>query len=121
MESAKSFLMFVYPKDLEEVGNEDMVYFVNECIIKKGLSYSYQNQVINAIKIFFREVEHSKFDVEKFERPRRQHKLPNVLSKEEIRAILGAPANMKHRAMLSLIYACGLRRSELLKFKTLGR
>jgi integrase/recombinase XerD len=40
--------------------------------------------------------------------------LPNVLSKEEIKAILEAPKNLKHKAMLSMIYSCGLRRSELL-------
>jgi integrase/recombinase XerD len=51
------------------------------------------------------------------ERPRREHRLPNVLSKEEVKAILAAPVNLKHRAMLSLIYACGLRRSELLNLK----
>jgi integrase/recombinase XerD len=43
--------------------------------------------------------------------------LPNVLSKEEVKKILDAPANIKHRAMLSLIYACGLRRGELLNLK----
>jgi integrase/recombinase XerD len=37
-----------------------------------------------------------------------------VLGKQEIKAIIEAPTNLKHRAMLSLIYACGLRRSELL-------
>jgi len=56
-------------------------------------------------------------DIELIHRPRREHKLPNVLSKEEIKAILGAPVNQKHRTMLSLIYACGLRRSELLYLK----
>lgn len=117
IESAKAFLMFVHPKSLQEIDNDDMVDFVNECIIKKKLSYAYQNQVINAVKIFFREIEHSKFDVEKFERPRRQHLLPNVLSKEEISSILRAHINVKHRTMLSLIYACGLRRSELLNLK----
>ena len=40
-----------------------------------------------------------------------------MLSKEEVKAILDAPANLKHKAMLSLIYACGLRRSELLNPK----
>jgi integrase/recombinase XerD len=40
-----------------------------------------------------------------------------VLSKEEVKAILEAPTNIKHRTMLSLIYACGLRRSELLNLK----
>jgi integrase/recombinase XerD len=59
----------------------------------------------------------SEIETNKIERPWREHKLPNVLSKEEIKAILQAPTNLKHRAMLSLIYACGLRRSELLNLK----
>jgi integrase/recombinase XerD len=50
-------------------------------------------------------------------RPRREHKLPNVLSKEEVKAVLEALSNPKHKVMLSLIYACGLRRSELLNLK----
>ena len=37
-----------------------------------------------------------------------------MLSKEEVKRILEAPANLKHRTMLLLVYGCGLRRSELL-------
>ncbi|GGI24374.1 tyrosine-type recombinase/integrase [Pedobacter mendelii] len=55
--------------------------------------------------------------VEKIHRPRPEHKLPNVLSKEEIKLILEALTNIKHKTMLSLIYSCGLRRSELLHLK----
>jgi integrase/recombinase XerD len=55
-----------------------------------------------------------KLNPELVHRPRREKTLPNVLSKEEVKAILEAPSNLKHRSMLSLIYACGLRRSELL-------
>lgn len=53
-------------------------------------------------------------EVDFIQRPRREKRLPNVLSKEEVKSILEAPTNLKHRAMLSLIYACGLRRGELL-------
>ncbi len=52
--------------------------------------------------------------VEKFERPKRVQTLPHVLSKEEFKAILQATTNIKHRTILSLIYACGLRRGELI-------
>lgn len=116
-EGIKTFLVFTHPKPVEKLNNDDMVDFVNNYIIKRELSYALQNQVINAAKIFFREVVRSNFDVEKFERPRREHKLPNVLSKEEVKAILQSLGNIKHRTMLSLIYACGLRRSELLNLK----
>jgi integrase/recombinase XerD len=114
-ESVHTFLCFVYPKTPEEVVPDDMVRFVNEYVIENGLSYSYQNQVVNGAKLFFRELVKSKLDVEKFERPRTQHKLPNVLSKQEISAILKASGNVKHRTMLSLVYACGLRRGEILR------
>jgi integrase/recombinase XerD len=111
----ETFLCFVYPKTPEEVVPNDMVRFVNEYIIENDYSYSYQNQIVNGTKLFFSEIIKSKFDVEKFERPRTQHKLPNVLSKQEVSAILKALANVKHTTMLSLIYACGLRRSEVLR------
>lgn len=39
------------------------------------------------------------------------------MSKEEVKLILEAHGNIKHKAMLSLIYSCGLRRSELLNLK----
>lgn len=105
-------------KDISTLNNDDIVSYVYNHIVKQGLSFSYQNQLINAVKLFFREVEKSEIKIEKLQRPRREHKLPNVLSKEEVKLIVEAPTNTKHRAMLSLIYACGLRRSELLNLKS---
>lgn len=116
-DAIKVFLSFVEPKKALDVEPGDMVRFVNEYIIPNHFSYSYQNQVVNGAKLFFKEVIKSKLDVEKFERPRSEHKLPNVLSKNEVAAILKAPVNIKHSTMLSLIYACGLRRSELLNLR----
>lgn len=119
IECAKTFFIYVQPKPISEVNTQDMVDFVNNYVIAKGLSFSYQNQVINAVKIYYREIAKSKFDVDQFVRPRTEHKLPNVLSKDEVAAILKAHSNLKHKTMLSLIYACGLRRSELLSLKPL--
>ena len=56
-------------------------------------------------------------EVDLIRRLKRAHLLPNVLSKEEVCLILSAQRNLKHRAMLSLIYSCGLRRGELLNLK----
>lgn len=117
LDAAKSFLVFTHPKPMQEVNNNDIVKYVNEYIIKHKLSYSYQNQVVNAVKLFFREIIHSDLNVDKIERPRREYKLPNVLSKEEVKLILNAHSNIKHKTMLSLIYSCGLRRGELLNLK----
>jgi integrase/recombinase XerD len=98
----------------QNLGVSDVIDFNHGYILENNLSASYQNQVINALKLFYRNRFNRIMDLDNLERPRREKRLPNVLSKQEIKAILEAPTNLKHRAMLSLMYACGLRRSELL-------
>jgi integrase/recombinase XerD len=117
VEALKVFLKFHQPKPLSDIGAEDLIRFNKEYILQRGYSASYQNQVVNALKLFFQTIENRMLCIDSLHRPRREHRLPNVLSKEEVKAILSAPTNIKHRAMLSLIYSCGLRRSELLHLK----
>lgn len=116
-DSIAVFLRFFEEKSIEEITNSDIIYFNNAYVLSKGLSSSYQNQIVNAIKLFFSKVENKRIEIENIHRPKREHKLPNVLSKEEVKAILEAHTNQKHRMMLSLIYACGLRRGELINLK----
>ncbi len=108
------FFRFYKDQAPESLNIEDIINFNTSYILKKNLSASYQNQVINAIKLFYRNCFNRAMEVDFIQRPRREKRLPNVLSKNEVKSILEAPTNLKHRAMLSLIYACGLRRSELL-------
>ena len=116
-EALKTFLKYYYQKPLEEISNQDIIEFNTHYILRKNLSSSYQNQVVNAIKLFFRQIENRNLDVDLIHRPKREKLLPNVLSKEEVKKILSGVLNLKHKAMLSVIYACGLRRGELLKLK----
>jgi integrase/recombinase XerD len=116
-EALKSFLTFYNQKPIGEISNDDLIRYNNEYILNNNLSASYQNQIVNALKLFFRTVRETKMDIDKIHRPKRAKILPNVLSKEEVKMILNAHTNLKHKTMLSLIYACGLRRSELLHLK----
>lgn len=113
-DALKVFLNFYETIPVNQLTNEHLINFNNDYIIKQNFSSSYQNQVINAIKLFFITVEDRKIDFEKVHRPKREKILPNVLSKEEVKLILNSLRNIKHKTMLSLIYSCGLRRSELI-------
>jgi integrase/recombinase XerD len=116
-DALESFLRFISGKALGELRQEDLVAYNNQYILANGLSASYQNQVVNALRLFLKVNGLTTNLPENLPRPRGQKKLPNVLSKEEMKRILDAPQNLKHRMMLSLIYACGLRRSELLNLQ----
>lgn len=116
-EALKSFLTFCNTKAVKDITNKDVILYNNDYILKHNLSSSYQNQIVNAIKLYFMIVKDTAIEIDKIHRPKREKVLPNVLSKEEVKAILEAPKNLKHKAMLSMIYSCGLRRSELLNLK----
>ena len=113
-DALKSFLNFCNAKQIIDISNEDVIAYNNDYILKNNFSVSYQNQIVNAIKLYFRIVKDSKIEIDKIHRPKRAKVLPNVLSKDEIKKILEAHTNLKHKTMLSLIYSCGLRCGELL-------
>ncbi|MBP8960586.1 MAG: tyrosine-type recombinase/integrase [Bacteroidales bacterium] len=110
----ETFLRFVSPKEASDCSTDDIIRLVDEYILPKGLSYSYQNQMASALKKFFGTICKTSIEPVEIGRPRRQHRLPNVLSKQEVKNILDSASNEKHRVMLSIIYGCGLRRSEVL-------
>ena len=116
-EALKSFLTFFRNKKVSEIDNQDVIIYNNEFVLKKNLSSSYQNQIVNAIKLYFSSIQDRKIEIEKIHRPKSEKKLPNVLSKEEVKLILEVHSNLKHKTMLSLIYSCGLRCGELLALK----
>jgi len=114
LDSITIFLRYFHEKETDQIENQDLIDFNNNYILKNNFSSSYQNQVVNAIKLFYRSMHQHKIDVELIHRPKKEKTLPNVLSKEEVKKIITVSTNLKHRTMLSLLYACGLRRSELL-------
>lgn len=114
LQAFKDFLVFYerhQPGELTEIEIRNYLLYVVE---QKQVSRSTQNQVINAIKFFFEKVLGQARKVYDLERPLKEHRLPEVLSQEEIVAIFGTIRNIKHLLMLMLIYSGGLRRSELL-------
>ena len=116
-EALRSFLVFYRSKPLSAIDNEDVIVYNNEYILKNKLSASYQNQIVNAIKLFFKIVEARKIVVDEIHRPKADKRLPNVLSKEEVFKIIDVTSNLKHKTLLALTYSSGLRISETLSMK----
>jgi integrase/recombinase XerD len=107
------FFKYFNGKDPLDISGEEVSEFVYDFIITNGYSSSYQNQMISAIKTFYKITQRKKIDIELIERPRRSRALPKVFSKEEVKRILNSTRNTKHKLLLWMIYSCGLRRSEV--------
>lgn len=86
-------------------------------IDSKGASSSHQNQAINAIKFYLEHVLGYPTQYFVIDRPVKEKTLPQVLSKEEVGSILKQVRNTKHLAILTAIYASGLKISELINLK----
>lgn len=112
----ETFINHYKNEKLLELNENDIRVYLQQMVQKK-CSNSYINQAINAIKFYYEVVLGMPNRFYAIERPRKEHKLPRVLSKEEILQIIENTNNIKHRCIISLLYSAGLRRSELLNLK----
>ncbi len=108
----RQFVDYFSGQSLEKVSVEQINDYLLKLIRKESMSSSKQNQLINAIKFYYEKVLGREKQYYKIERPKKEEKLPDVLSKEEIASMIRLTKNLKHKSLIALIYSCGLRRSE---------
>ena len=101
----------------ENISEEEIIAFLRYLVNDRKISTSYQNQSINSIKFYYERVLGGKRKIYLIERPRKETYLPEVLSEEEVAAIVKAITNIKHKAIIMTIYSGGLRISELIYLK----
>lgn len=76
-----------------------------------------RNHKLCAIKSFYEITVGMPLKLDKIPFSKKDKKLPIVLSVDEIQRIFDACDNLKHKVILSLLYSCGLRVSELINLK----
>lgn len=111
----REFLEFS-KKNPYEVSNEAIRGYLYHLANDKEVSTSTLNTAINALKFYYGEVLKRRF-VYEIKRPKKDKKLPVVLSQEEISQILSSVSNIKHKSILMITYSAGLRVSEVVKLK----
>jgi len=110
----KDFCIYFKNNEIKNISTEQINTYILSLIKSKNISISQQNQRINAIKFYYEKVLGKEKEYYELHRPKKEHKLPKVLSKNEIKRIFTVTTNLKHKCILMLIYSAGLRRSELL-------
>ena len=111
------FFHYIKDKPIINLTNRDVELFIEDVFVPKQMSISSQRQLISAIKLFKAFYPECNIEEIKLTRPKKSKILPTVLSKEQIIDILRCTKNLKHRAILAMIYSAGLRISELLNLR----
>lgn len=110
----QDFQKFVRKKPTE-VTNEDVKDYLAYLAEQKEASTSSLNVAINALKFYYGVLK-QRF-VYEVRRPKKDRKLPIVLSQEEIAKIFSSVTNIKHKAILMLTYSAGLRVGEVVRLR----
>ena len=97
---------------LDKIGVEQFKSYLHQRIMQDEVSTSMVNQLISAYKILQVDVLKRDWQTITLKRPRREKKLPVVLSVEEVQRLILSTKNLKHRALIMLVYSAGLRRQE---------
>ena len=111
------FINFHTKTPLAELTNRAVELFIETVFMERNYSVSSQRQFISALKIFTVFCPQTKIHNLALERPKKSRILPSVLSQEEVLSIIQYTQNIKHRAILTLLYSCGLRIGELINLK----
>jgi len=106
-----------FQQSIDSITLEQFKSFLHYRIVHDSVSVSMVNQYISAFKILQSDVLCREWETIKIRRPRREKRLPVVMSQSEMERLISCTKNLKHKAMLMLAYSSGLRREELQKIK----
>lgn len=114
------FIVFCEFRDPETLAENEMVGFLEDLAVRGKVAASTQNQALNALLFFYQQVLGKPLErLEGFQRAKRPKRLPVVLDRVEIRALLarlesGRPT---HYLMASLLYGTGMRLMECVRLR----
>jgi integrase/recombinase XerD len=106
-----------FGKPPDQLGAEHIRRYQLFLTKEKKVSTSTYVMMICGLRFFYTHTLDRKVAIERIPFPRRERKLPIILSRDEVRALLEAPGDLRQRAMLAILYGAGLRVSEVARLK----
>lgn len=113
----KRFIFFHKKRHPAEMGETEINAFLTHLAVKENVSASTQNQALSALLFLYRNVICRELgDLGEVLRARKPKRLPVVLTREEVKAIIGQLKDV-NRLMASLMYGSGMRLMECLSLR----
>src|SRR3989344_2117838 len=115
MDNNQRFLNFI-KKTPENIGEDDIKLYLAHLMSEKQQKPASVNLTLSALKFFYKEILNKDL-FNRIKPPKSEKKIPTVLTKEEMKQLLDAIKNDKHKLLVEFLYSSGLRVSECVKMK----
>jgi integron integrase len=112
----RRFIAFCDHRDPREIHAAEAKSFLERLAVEGKVASGTQNQALSALVFLYREVLELPFELGSFPRAKRPHRLPVVLARQEVRALLGRLQGAQ-RLMASLLYGSGMRLMEVVRLR----
>ena len=106
-----------YGRSPRHLGEKEIKEYLLYLLREKKVSTATVNQCYHALKFLYERTLNRMWVMARVPRVRRLKQLPVVLDKEEVESLFSVTENLKHRAILMLIYSSGLRLTEAARLK----
>ncbi|QOD59420.1 tyrosine-type recombinase/integrase [Polaribacter haliotis] len=108
------FLRFTEQKPVDNLNENDVRNYIEWAVTSLNYAVSTHRQMVSGFKHFAHFYPACSINIDKIYMPKKDRKLPIVLSIEEVISLLQATKNLKHRVILAMLYSSGLRISEII-------
>ena len=106
-----------FGKSPADLGNKEIRHYLHYLLKERQVSWSNINIAYCSLKFFYTRVLHRGWSVDHIPWPKKEKRLPNVLSYSELDRLFEVTSNMKHRLIFKTAYAGGLRVGEVSRLK----
>ena len=100
-----------------EITEQQILDFSNMLVNRRKVSFSTVSHLKSACKFYFIDLLGKDYNVNKIRIPKRKFKTPNYLTQHEALELIDSFKNQKHKAIVAMLYSCGLEIEELLNIK----
>lgn len=104
----------VSPDAITQIQIEAYVIYLRQTF---NASYAKCRSVAHSISFYYKQILKKPYELPSKLYPRKEFKLPNVMSQEEMLSLLNACASIKQRALVELFYSSGIRLEECSRMK----
>lgn len=112
----EKFLQFI-KKDTEDIVEDDIKDFLSHLISDKNYNPSSTGLALSSLKFFYTSILKKKETTVDIKAPKRQRKLPDVLTRDEVKELIANAGSLRNKVLVETMYSSGLRVSECAKLK----